>query len=172
MTSNLKLLYTKKRETANRYSERWVGTCVDRYRHHVSVPGKLWVRDILKRDYRRMYWHKHKHCSRGHTAAEALFQGELWAVHNTHAHTHKAINLQITSYYSCPHAQTRLSLVNYSQIRRDLAADRYPARVAESVTLQLLLYNPKHMQHWKHSSSAPHPSHMNTTSLNIVLLSL
>lgn len=56
--------------------------------------------------------------------------------------THSAISAQITSYYSCPHAQTRLSLVNYSQFSRDLAADRYPARVAESFTLQLLLHNP------------------------------
>ncbi len=150
MSSNLKL-FTQgpnpvkvnwQQPKVNCDTETWVGTCVEGYRHHSSLPAKLWGRDILKHDYRRMYWHKYKLRSRGHTAAEALFQGELCAVHththtNTHKHihTHTVINVQITSYYSCPHAQTRLSLVNYSQTRRDLAADWYAARVAESVTL-------------------------------------
>lgn len=71
----------------------------------------LWGRDILKHDNRRMYWHQHKHRSGGHTAAEALFQDELCAVGNAHAHTHWAIHVQITSCRSCAHAQTRLSLL-------------------------------------------------------------
>lgn len=102
-------------------------------------------------------------------AAEALFQGELWAVHSAHTHTHTAINVQITSYYSCPHAQTRHSLVNYTQIRRDLAVDWYPARVAESVTLYLLLHPPKDMHlNTGHSFSIPHPLY--NSLLNIVLI--
>lgn len=133
---------------------------VDRYRHRTSLTVKLRGKDILKHDYRRMYCHKQKHRSRGHTAAEALFQGELWAVHTqTHSHTH--INVQRTSYYSCPHAQTCLSLVNYSQTRRDLAADRCPSRMAESVTL-LLLNNPLSSGNIGHSSSAPHLSDEST----------
>lgn len=129
---------------------------------------KPWGRDILKRDYRRICCHKQHHRSRGHTAAEALFQGELQAVR-----AHTSINVQTTGYYSCPHAQTRLGLVNYSKTRRDLAADRYPARVAESVTL-LLLYNPKDTQQQKptwgnrgHGSSAPHSSRKNKAQLKL-----
>lgn len=57
--------------------------------------------------------------------------------------THQVINVEITSYYSCPGAQTRLSLVNYTQIRRELAADWCPALLAEAVILSVLVHNPK-----------------------------
>jgi len=103
----------------------------------------LWGRDILKHDNRRMYWHQHKHRSGGHSCWGAV---PRWTVccrqrARTHTLSHSCSNNKLPFMCTCTN---EAQPVNYSQLRRDMAADRYPTRAAVSHPVVVAIQPQRH----------------------------